>query len=124
MNRYLTLGLLMLPATVGCAREPKGPALNPDQVVTVQQLTGPIGMTVTVFAYNDPDERGWPSDPTHRRFVRFLQDNGVTVAFLHDEPSGLWYVHVRARDAVAVGRLKQDAAKQGVPVPSITPTGA
>ena len=114
-------------AVTGCSRPerpPDGPELDPHRVVGVEELVGQHGMSITLFGYNDPDERGWPSRPEHRRFVRYLQDNGVTVAFIADPASGLRFLQVGGRDVPKVADLEQQAAARGIAVPEMVPRQA
>jgi hypothetical protein len=94
------------------------------RVCSVEELHKQDLMTIHVFAYRETDERGWPSRPDHQRFVRFVQDGGVPVAFRHDDSSGISYVAVRARDVLHVGKLKQEAKAEGIPVPSAVQDGS
>jgi hypothetical protein len=100
----------------GCTKGP--PQIDSARVFTVEELQRQDLITIHVFPYREADERGWPSRPDHQRFIRFVQDGGVPVAFRHDDTSGISYVAVRGRDASTVGKLKQAAQAQGIPVPS------
>jgi hypothetical protein len=100
----------------GCT---KGPSqIDSARVFAVEELQRQDLITIHVFPYREADERGWPSRPDHQRFIRFVQDGGVPVAFRHDDSSGISYVAVRGRDVLTVGQLKQAAQAQGIPVPS------
>jgi hypothetical protein len=87
----------------------------------VEELQAQDPMIISVFAYREADGHGWPA-ADDQRFIRFLQDGGVTVAFRHDDESGLYYVVIRGRDVPRASELKQRAKAQGVPVPSMVPT--
>jgi hypothetical protein len=88
---------------------------------TVKQLAAQDPMAITIFAYRQADEHGGPASSDHQRFIRFLQDGGITVAFgCHDE-SGLHYALVRGRDVPRVAELMKQAKARGVPIPSMVP---
>ena len=100
----------------GCT---EGPLLiDSSRVFTVEELQRQDLITIHVFPYREADERGWPLRPDHQRFIRFVQDGGVPVAFRHDDLSGISYVAVRGRDVPTVGKLNQAAQAQGITVPS------
>ena len=98
--------------------------IDASKVYSVEELHRQDLITIHVFPYRETDAHGWPSRPDHQRFIRFIQDAGVPVAFRHEESSGLSYVAVRSRDALRVGKLKQAAEAQGIRVPSAVHDGS
>jgi hypothetical protein len=120
--RRFFAGVLVLAQLCGCAgRESQ---IDGSRVSSIDELQAHNLITIHVFAYKEADERGWPARPEHQRFIRFLQDGGVTVAFRHDDNSGLYYAAIRGSDVIRVANLKQAAKARGVPVPSMVPVAA
>jgi hypothetical protein len=114
--RQFSVPVVVAALLAGCTKGP--PQIDSSMVFTVEELQKQDLITIHLFSYREADERGWPSRPDHQRFIRFVQDGGVPVAFRHDDSSGISYVAVRGRDAFTVGKLKQAAQAQEIPVPS------
>jgi hypothetical protein len=103
---------------------PEGdPQIDPQHVTTLEAMDGEE-MAVTIFLYDRVDSRGWPASPEDRQFVRFLQDNGIDVAFQFHEQSGLHYALVFGSDFNRFLALKQIAQEKGIPVPEMVPPAA
>jgi len=98
--------------------------IDASRVCSVEELHKQDVMTIHIFAYRETDEHGWPASSDHQRFIRFVQDGGVPVAFRHDGSSGISYVAVRGRDVLRVAKLKQTAKAHGIPVPSAVQDGS
>ena len=114
MRRWTTL--VAVPLLGGC--NSRVSQIDASRVCSIEELHKQDLMTVHLFPYHEPDEQGWPSRLDQQRFIRFIQDAGVPVAFRYDQSSGISYVAVRGRDAVRVGKLRQSAKAKGIPVPS------
>jgi hypothetical protein len=59
--------------------------IDASRVSSIDELHKQDLMTIHVFAYRETGEHGWPSSPDHQRFIRFIQDAGVPVAFRYDQ---------------------------------------
>lgn len=111
----LVVLLLSLPASEGDSQ------IDPDHVTTLEAMDGEE-VAVTIFLYDRVDSRGWPASPEHRQFVRFLQDNGIDVAFEFHEKSGLHYALVFGSDVNRLIVLREQIAQEkGIPVPEMRP---
>ncbi len=100
------------------------PQIDPEHVTTLEAMDGEE-MAVIIFHYERVDSRGWPASPEHRQFVRFLQDNGIDVAFQFHEESGLHYALVFGSDFNRFIVLREELAQEkGIPVPEMPPPAA
>jgi len=99
------------------------PQIDPEHVTTLEAMHGEE-MAATIFLYERVDPRGWPASPEHRQFVRFLQDNGVDVAFQFHEESGLHYALIFGGDFNRFAVLREIAREKEIPVPEMVPPGA
>ena len=98
--------------------------IDASRVCSIEALHEQDLITIHLFPYHETDEQGWPSSPDQQRFIRYIQDDGVTVAFRYDPSSGISYAAIRGRDALRVGKLKQTAKAKGIPVPSAVRDGS
>lgn len=111
-----TLPLIVL--LLSLAASEGDPQIDPEHVTTLEAMRGEETVVV-IFVYEDADSRGWPASAEDRQYVRFLQDNGVDVAF--DEQSGLHFALVSGSDANRVLVLHEEAGNKGIPVPESVP---
>jgi hypothetical protein len=96
------------------------PQIDPEHVTTLEAMRGEETVAV-IFDYQQADSRGWPTSVEHRRFVRFLQDSGLDVAFHFEERSGLHRALVAGSDAKRLVVLLEAAQEKGIPVPERAP---
>ena len=106
--------LLSLAASEG------DPQIDPEHVTTLEAMRGEETVLV-IFEYEDVDSRGWPASADDRQFVRFLQDNGIDVAFHFDEERGRRLALASGSDANRYVVLKTLARDKGIPVPEMVP---
>jgi hypothetical protein len=105
--------VVLLLALAGSESDPQ---IDPEHVTTLEALHGEEGV-VPIFTYVEADSRGWPASAEHRQFVRFLQDNGIDVAFYSDEGSGWHFAFVAGSDSKRWKLLSEMAWEKGIPLP-------
>jgi hypothetical protein len=108
---FLGLAVLIVCAAIQYIREPR---IDPQRVTKLDDM--PLG-SMSCLIFYDPDPRGWPSARNERRYIRYLQDHGISVAFMSAEGRSHWAL-VGLLDSMKIRQLYEDAKASGIAVPN------
>ncbi len=111
--RWVGLVLVAVVAIYALIWLTSGPQIDPTKVVKLDDLL-PIALNCLI--YDDPDPRGWPSSPSERQYIRFLQDHDCRLAFEPGE-RGQHFAVIGLVDSTRIRGLYDDAKASGIAVP-------
>ena len=112
--RLLTVATL-IPVVVICVYVYGGPQIDPTKVVTLDDL---LHMAMPCLHYGFADHRGWPIWRDERTYIRYLQDNGVRVAFIRSDDGSYYSTLIGFIDSIRIRQLHQQAKEAGLNVPT------